>query len=112
MKYFISIQYDRGYYQIRFSSNSLRFIKKILHLEELLHVEVGLDISRKVLAFKPLNEETDDSYHIVNKSCISSVELSRIIQYVAEHKGLYRYPLQWHTELGLAVIDLKKGIQQ
>lgn len=112
MKYFISIQYDRRFYQIRFSSRCMRFIKKTLNLEDLKHMEIGLDRSQKVLVFKPLSEETDDSYHFVNKSCISSVDLARVIQQIANHNGLYRYPVQWHKTLGLAVVDLKKGQPQ
>ncbi len=112
MKYFISIQYDRRFYQIRFSMDSVRFIKTRSNLEEFKHMEIGLDRSKKALAFKPISEGTDDSYYFVNKSCISSVELASIIQDVANHNGLYRYPVQWHTELELAVVDLNKGKQQ
>lgn len=112
MKYFISIQYERKFYQIRFSSKSFQLLKDYSNLEDLMYIKVGVDTSKKILAFKPLEEETEDSYHFAAKNCISSVELTKILQSIAGHSGLFRYPLQWHTDLALAVVDLKKGQQQ
>lgn len=112
MKYFISIQYNRAFYQIRFSSRCLYFLRERCEIDNFSHVKIGIDSTKKILAFKPLEDETEDSYHFVNKSCISSVELVSIIQNIAEHSGLYRYPVKWHTNLALAVVDLKGGQEQ
>lgn len=112
MKYFISIQYDRTFYQIRFSSKSLRFLEERCAIEDIMFFRIGIDRSKKVLAFKPLREETEDAYRLSKNNAISSVDLANILKDVSEHEGLYRYPFKWHKDLGLAIVELEEGMPQ
>lgn len=108
----ISIHYDRKDHQIRFLKKSLHFIKEIGGIKEFVAVQIGVDISRKILVFKPLLEETKGSYRIYNELSISSVGLARTLKEFSGHRGFYRYPIQWHKGRNFFVVDLTKGVPQ
>lgn len=106
----ITIKYDRKDHQIRFLQKVIDIIEK--YYGEFNYVQIGFDLSKKILVFKPLKEKTRESYGLSKRKSISSIKLIKILRAISEHNGLYRYPVQWHRRMGLVVVDLKKGVQQ
>ncbi len=106
----ISINYNRRDHQIRLLQKGIDLIEE--HYGEFNYVKIGVDPSKKILVLNPLREKIEGSYRLSNRKSISSIELAKILKTLTEHDGLYRYPIQWHTELELAVVDLTKGQQQ
>ncbi len=106
----ISISYNRKDHQIRFMKKSIQFIEECYG--EFNFVRIGADRTRPILVFKPLKEETGDSYRLSKDNTICSVTLIKVLREISGHSGLYRYPLMWHEGLGLIVLDLREGVQQ
>lgn len=106
----ISIQYDRKDHHIRFLRDTLHFIEKCSGIKDFVAVKVGMDISKKILVFKPLPEEDEGSYRLSKGNSICSVALARSLKKLSGHSGFYKYPLQWHNNRKVFVVDLKKGI--
>lgn len=106
----ISIKYDRNDHQIRFLQRAIDLIEE--HYGHFNYVQIAVDRAKKLLVFKPLEEEIEGAYSLSKRKSISSIELTKILKEISGHTGLCRYPALWHKGMNFAVVELNKGMQK